>query len=80
MDLGSAGFRTFYVQVAVTNSVKSKRTCIGTWLQAWLDPEAEKISPGLGTSIPPLCCPLCWFLPQAGSPGLAAPAPLCSDQ
>lgn len=50
MDLGSAGFMTFHFQVAVTNSVKSKRTFIGMWLQAWLDPEAERISPGLSTS------------------------------
>lgn len=43
MGLGSAGLRTFHLQEAVTNpkGFELKRTSMGMWLQAWLDPVAE---------------------------------------
>ena len=52
MDLESTWFRTFHLQMAVSNSneLKPKRTLTGLWLQAGLDPEAERLSPGLSSS------------------------------
>ena len=52
LDLESTWFRTFHLQMAVSNlnELKPKGTLTGLWLQAGLDPEAERLSPVLSSS------------------------------